>query len=139
MSRPVTIVTGGGRGIGAATCLRLARDGHDIAFSYLSDDGAAEETAARVRAEGARCAVVRMDTTVEVDVDKLFDVAAAELGPVTGLVNNAGVTGPLTRLVDASVEDLRWGVVVNVIGYLLFERRGARGMIGVGRGGGVMY
>src|SRR5882672_645494 len=101
MTRPVTIITGGGRGIGAATALRLARDGHDIAFGYLSDETAAEETAARVRAEGARCLAVRMDTTVEADVDQLFDAAFAELGPVTGLVNNAGVTGPLTRLVDA--------------------------------------
>jgi glucose 1-dehydrogenase len=132
MNRPVTIVTGGGRGIGAATCLRLARDGHDIAFGYLGDDQAAAETAAKVRSAGARCVAVRMDTTVEADVDRLFDTAVAELGPVTGLVNNAGVTGPLTRLVDASVEDLRRVVDVNVIGYLLCARRAAREMSGSG-------
>ena len=136
MTRPVAIITGGGRGIGAATGLRLARDGHDVAFSYLSDDAAARETAERLRAAGAKCVAVRMDTTVEAEVDELFDAAIAELGPVTGLVNNAGVTGPLTRLVDAKVEDLRRVVDVNVIGYLLCIRRAAREM--AGRGGSIV-
>src|SRR5260370_13646514 len=137
MNRPVTIVTGGGRGIGAARCLRLARDGNDIAFGYLGDDQAAAETAAKVRSAGARCVAVRMDTTVEADVDRLFDAAIAELGPVTGLVNNAGVTGPLTRLVDASVEDLRRVVDVNVIGYLLCARRAGPEVSG--SGGGIVH
>ena len=136
MSNPVTIITGGGRGIGAATALRLARDGHAVAIGYLSDDAAAEETAAKVRAAGARCLTVRMDTTVEAEVDDLFDRAAAELGPVTGLVNNAGVTGPLGRLVDADPADLRRVVDVNVIGCLLCCRRAARDM--AGRGGAIV-
>jgi NAD(P)-dependent dehydrogenase (short-subunit alcohol dehydrogenase family) len=135
-TRPVTIITGGGRGIGAATGLRLARDGHDVAFGYLSDDAAAQATAERLRAEGAKCVAVRMDTTVEAEVDELFDTALAELGPVTGLVNNAGVTGPIARLVDAKVEDLRRVVDVNVIGYLLCIRRAAREM--AGRGGAIV-
>jgi glucose 1-dehydrogenase len=77
-----------------------------------------------------------MDTTVESEVEDLFDRTAAELGPVTGLVNNAGVTGPLGRLVDAKAEDLRRVVDVNVIGYLLCCRRAARDM--AGRGGAIV-
>lgn len=107
MSRPVTIVTGGSRGIGAATCLRLAADGHDLVLGYVSNSAAAEEVAGAVRAAGARCVTVRVDTSDEADVERLFDTAAAELGHVTGLVNNAGVTGPLGRLTDARTEDLR--------------------------------
>lgn len=130
----VTIITGGGRGIGRATALRLARDGHDIAFSYLSDDAAAEATAAEVRELGRRCLTVKMDTTDEGDVERLFDTAIDELGGLTGLVNNAGVTGPLTRLVDADVADIRRVVDVNVVGYLLCCRRAAKEMALRGEG-----
>ncbi|WP_407554955.1 SDR family oxidoreductase [Streptomyces sp. Pv4-95] len=134
MSRPVTVVTGGSRGIGAATCLRLAADGHDLALGYVSNAAAAEDVAAAVRAAGARCATVRVDTSVEADVERLFDIAAAELGPVTGLVNNAGVTGPLGKLADARTEDLRRVVEVNLLGCLMCCRRAARDMAALGSG-----
>ncbi|MFE3603479.1 SDR family oxidoreductase [Streptomyces sp. NPDC059096] len=134
MARPVTVVTGGSRGIGAATCLRLAADGHDLALAYVSHPEAAEETAAAVRAAGARCATVRADTAEESDVERLFDTAAAALGPVTGLVNNAGVTGPLGRLADARTEDLRRVLDVNLLGVLLCCRRAAREMTARGSG-----
>ncbi|MFB7271767.1 SDR family oxidoreductase [Streptomyces sp. NPDC056244] len=134
MSRPVTVVTGGSRGIGAATCVRLAAEGHDLVLGYVRDGAAAEQVAAEVRAGGARCLTVRADTADETDVERLFDTAAAELGPVTGLVNNAGVTGPLTRLADARTEDLRRVLDVNLLGYLLCCRRAARDMAPHGTG-----
>ncbi|MET9515643.1 SDR family oxidoreductase [Streptomyces sp. NPDC002994] len=134
MSRPVTIVTGGSRGIGAATCVRLAEDGHDLALGYVTNEAAAEETASAVRAAGARCVTVRVDTSDEADVERLFDTAAADLGQVTGLVNNAGVTGPLGRLADARTEDLRRVLEVNLLGYLLCCRRAARDMAQSGSG-----
>jgi NAD(P)-dependent dehydrogenase (short-subunit alcohol dehydrogenase family) len=136
MTRPVTVVTGGSRGIGAATCRRLAADGHDLALCYVRDDRAAESVAQAVRDAGGRCVTVRADTSVEADVDRLFDVAAERLGPVTGLVNNAGVTGRLGRLADADLADLRRVVDVNVYGVLLCCRRAAREM--TARGGGVI-
>ncbi|MEU9375414.1 SDR family oxidoreductase [Streptomyces sp. NPDC048255] len=132
--RSVTVVTGGSRGIGAATCLRLAADGHDLAIGYVRDASAAEAVAERVRATGARCVTVRGDTSQECGVERLFDVAGAELGAVTGLVNNAGVTGPLGRLADARTEDLRRVVEVNLLGYLLCCRRAARDMAQTGGG-----
>ncbi|MEU6274530.1 glucose 1-dehydrogenase [Streptomyces populi] len=134
MARPVTIVTGGSRGIGAATCVRLAKDGHDVAVGYVSDGGAAERTAAAVRAAGARCVTVRVDTSDEAAVERLFDTAGDRLGPVTGLVNNAGVTGPLGRLADADAADLRRVVEVNLLGTLLCSRRAARSMAALGGG-----
>ncbi|WP_405982250.1 SDR family NAD(P)-dependent oxidoreductase [Streptomyces sp. NBC_00158] len=132
--RPVTVVTGGSRGIGAATCVRLAAEGHDLVLGYARDAAAAEATAERVRAAGGRCVTVRGDTSREDAVERLFDTAAAELGPVTGLVNNAGVTGPLGRLADARTEDLRRVVEVNLLGYLLCCRRAARDMAAAGGG-----
>jgi len=130
----VTVVTGGSRGIGAATCLRLAADGHDVAVGYVRDARAAESVAAGVRAAGARCVIVPVDTSVEADVEQLFDTVEERLGPVTGLVNNAGVTGPLGRLVDSESADLRRVVEVNLLGTLLCSRRAARSMTARGTG-----
>lgn len=136
MKRLVTVVTGGSRGIGAAICRRLAADGHDVVVGYVRDAGAAEEVAADVRRAGARAVAVRADTAVEADVERLFETAERELGPVTGLVNNAAVTGPLGRLADAETDVLRRVVDVNLTGTLLCARRAAQLM--TPRGSGVI-
>jgi NAD(P)-dependent dehydrogenase (short-subunit alcohol dehydrogenase family) len=130
----VTVVTGGGRGIGAATVRRLAAAGHDVAIAYRSDATAAEGIGDAVRAAGRRAVVVRADVAVEADVARLFDTATGQLGQVTGLVNNAGVTSRPGRLVDLSTEDLRRVVEVNLIGSVLCARRAAQAM-STGRGG----
>ncbi|AXL87463.1 oxidoreductase [Streptomyces sp. CB09001] len=134
MTRPITVVTGGSRGIGAATCLRLAADGHDVVVGYAHDSTAAETVVAGVRDAGGRGVAVRADTSVEADVERLFDVAEERLGPVTGLVNNAAVTGPLGRLADLDTADLRRVLDVNLLGVLLCSRRAARLMTPRGSG-----
>ncbi|GHB53222.1 hypothetical protein GCM10010347_24030 [Streptomyces cirratus] len=78
--RPVTGVTGGSRGTGAATCVRLAAEGLDVALGHVSDDAAAQTTSGPARATGARCVTVRGDTSTECGVERLFDLAGAELG-----------------------------------------------------------
>lgn len=134
MARPLTVVTGGSRGIGAATCLRLAADGHDVAVGYVRDADAAEQVVDAVRAAGRRGLAVRVDTSVEEDVDELFGTVERELGPVTGLVNNAAVTGPLGRLADTGTANLRRVVDVNLFGVLLCARRAAQSMTARGSG-----
>ncbi|MFC7897575.1 SDR family oxidoreductase [Streptomyces sp. NPDC057381] len=136
MSRPLTVVTGGSRGIGAATCLRLAADGHDVVVGYVRDDSAAEAVVAGVREAGGRGLAVRADTSAESDVERLFEVAEGRLGPVTGLVNNAAVTGPLGRLADSDTATLRRVLDVNLLGVLLCSRRAAQLM--TARGGGAI-
>jgi NAD(P)-dependent dehydrogenase (short-subunit alcohol dehydrogenase family) len=121
----LTVITGGGRGIGAATALRLATDGHDLVLAYVRDVGAAETTAERARALGVTCRPVRCDVTHESQVDRLFD-SAAELGQVTGVVNNAGSTLHLGDLADTPVEVIRRVVDVNLVGALLVARRAVR-------------
>jgi NAD(P)-dependent dehydrogenase (short-subunit alcohol dehydrogenase family) len=124
----VTIVTGGSRGIGAAACVRLARDGHAVAVGFRRAAEAAQEVVEAVTAAGGRAIAVRADTSVEDDVVALFGTAAERLGPVTGLVNNAGIAAPLARLADVETEDLRRVMDVNVIGAFLCARQAARVM-----------
>lgn len=131
---PVTVVTGGSRGIGAAVSARLAEDGHDVVIGYRSDEAAAEKAAEAVRTAGRRCVTVQVDTAAEADVERLFDTAAERLGPVTGLVNNAGVSGPVGPLVEADAEGMRRALEVNVLGYLLCARRAVRDMTANGGG-----
>lgn len=128
MARQVTVVTGGSRGIGAAIAVRLARAGHDVGIGYERSGDAAERTAAAVRAEGGTAVAVRLDTSVESEVDTLFDVVGEKLGPVTGLVNNAGITGPLGRFTETPTDVMRRVVDVNVLGALFCARRAAREM-----------
>jgi NAD(P)-dependent dehydrogenase (short-subunit alcohol dehydrogenase family) len=136
----VTVVTGGSRGIGAAVAVRLARAGHAIVIGYERARDAAEETAAAVRATGARCINVQADTAAEDQVEALFDTARQRLGPVTALVNNAGITGPLGRFADTAPAVMHRVVEVNVLGALLCARRAVREMSTRygGRGGAIV-
>jgi NAD(P)-dependent dehydrogenase (short-subunit alcohol dehydrogenase family) len=124
----LTVVTGGGRGIGAATAVRLASDGHDLVLGYATDDSSAEATAARVRDLGVSCRVVRVDVTDPAQVDALFDAAAQE-GRVTGLVNNAGATLHIGDLADTPVAMIQQVVAVNLTGAILVARRAVQDMV----------
>lgn len=136
---PVTVITGGSRGIGAAVALRLAAEGHRIGIGYEKTADAAESTAERVRAAGADCVTVRVDTSDEARVDALFDTVRKELGPITGLVNNAGITGPLGRFTETPVDMIRRVVDVNVMGVIMCARRAALEMsTRYGGGGGAI-
>ena len=127
MSRPLTVVTGGGRGIGAATAIRLAGAGHDLVVGYLRDKEAVEHTAGTIRSLGARCRVVAADLTEPEAVDALFDEAAEE-GVLTGLVNNAGATLHIGDLAQTPVDVVRRVVDINLTAALLCARRAVRAM-----------
>ena len=123
----------GARGIGAAICTRLAAEGHDVVIGYRANADRARQVADAVEQAGARALTVQMDTSVQADVERLFD-AARELGPVTGLVNNAGIVGPVGRLVDLDPSEFDRVFAVNVVGVLLCARRAARDMLERGSG-----
>jgi NAD(P)-dependent dehydrogenase (short-subunit alcohol dehydrogenase family) len=133
-ARQVTVVTGGGRGIGAATVRGLARAGHDVAIGYRGDHQAAERVAEAARAEGVRAVAVRADVVRADDVEHLFAIALEQLGPVTGLVNNAGLTAYIGDLADTPVEAIREVVDVNLVASILCARQAAR-LMSVRRGG----
>jgi NAD(P)-dependent dehydrogenase (short-subunit alcohol dehydrogenase family) len=128
------IVTGGGRGIGAATALLAARHGWSICLSYRADEAAAQDVAARCRAEGVQALAVQADVAVEADVVRLFDTAEERLGPVTALVNNAGIVGPKTQVADLDAARVERIMAVNVVGAIYCAREAVRRM-SLSRGG----
>ncbi|RKT54991.1 SDR family oxidoreductase [Saccharothrix australiensis] len=126
MDERLTVVTGGSRGIGAATVRRLAALGHRVVIGYRTAADEARELAASVGGLAVRAEVSSAD-----DVDALF-TAAAGLGQVTGVVINAGITSPMGPLASTEVSDLRRVVEVNVLGALLCARRAARDLVSGG-------
>jgi NAD(P)-dependent dehydrogenase (short-subunit alcohol dehydrogenase family) len=130
-----TLITGGTRGIGAATALRLARDGHDLVLGYARDDRAAEEARLAVEDTGAHCRVVRADLTDAAEVDRLFE----EAGALTGVVSNAGATLHIGRLAETPTEVIAATVDLNLTSALLVARAAVRAMgTSYGGQGGVL-
>ncbi len=121
-------MTGGGRGIGAATAVHLARVGHDVAVNYRRDRDAAQAVVKRVEAAGGRAISVKADVTSDSDVERLFAETRSTLGPVTGFVNNAGATLHIGDLADTAVEVIRDVIDVNLMGTILCARMAARVM-----------
>ena len=122
------LVTGGSRGIGAAIVRLAACAGYPVAFTYVQDAKSAESLAADIGAGGGRAFAVQADVAIEADVVRAFEAAEAELGPLAGLVNNAGITGPLCRVDALDAAMLERVFAVNVIGTLLCSREAVRRM-----------
>ena len=142
---PVVIVTAGSHGIGAAICAVLGSAGHDVAVNYKSSRQAAEEIAARIAAQGRRAIAVGADVTRESEVVAMFRRVDEELGPVTGLVNNAGggkiVLGPHgARVADATSAMIEGILALNVTSTMLCTREAVRRMSTAngGQGGSIV-
>jgi NAD(P)-dependent dehydrogenase (short-subunit alcohol dehydrogenase family) len=124
----VALITGGSRGIGAATARLAARRGYAVGINYVTREDRARRLADEIRAEGGRVALVQGDVAHEDDVLRIFDVVDRELGPLTALVNNAGITGNATRLEGYDAAAIRRILDVNVTGTLLCSREAVKRM-----------
>ena len=122
------VITGGSRGIGAATARMAAERGHDIVVSYVRDAAAADRVVADCRSAGASAIAVRSDVAVEEDVVMLFDRTVDEFGRVDVLVNNAGILHRAAPFVEFDVDRLDEVVRVNVIGAFVAAREAVRRM-----------
>jgi NAD(P)-dependent dehydrogenase (short-subunit alcohol dehydrogenase family) len=122
------VITGASRGIGGGTALLAAERGYGIAINYRNNRSAAESVAASIVASGGRAIVVAGDIASEGDVERLFARAEGELGPLAGLVNNAGITGGASCVADLSRVALERTLAVNVTGAFLCAREAVRRM-----------
>ncbi len=136
---PTLLVTGGSRGIGAATALLAAARGWDVAVNYTRDAAAAEAVADGVRAAGRRALVLQADVAVDTEVVAMFATLDREWGPLGGLVNNAGVVDVAARVDAMDAARLQRMFAVNVLGTMACAREAVRRMSTVhGGAGGVI-
>jgi NAD(P)-dependent dehydrogenase (short-subunit alcohol dehydrogenase family) len=122
------IVTGGGRGIGAATARLAAKRGYAVCISYLSDRVSAERVVQDIRDEGGSAIAVPGDVAAEKDVLHLFEACDRSLGPLTALVNNAGIVTTASRVEAMTAERLQRMFSTNVVGAFLCTREAIRRM-----------
>lgn len=135
----IAIITGGGRGIGAATSRLAARDGYDVCINYAEDAASARAVVADCETAGVRAIAVKADIARAEDVEALFAACDARLGPVNLLVNNAGVVGTATTVVDLPDAALHRTFEVNVYGSIYCARAAIRRMAtSSGGAGGVI-
>ncbi|MEA1648528.1 SDR family oxidoreductase [Nitrospirillum sp. BR 11164] len=137
---PLMLITGGSRGIGAATARLAAAQGYDVAISFLSDEAAALAVAADVEAAGRRALPVRADSADPAQVADLFAVIDHAFGRIDVLVNNAAMLARQSRLEDLAFERMRRIFLVNAIGPILCAQQAVKRMAyrHNGRGGAVI-
>jgi NAD(P)-dependent dehydrogenase (short-subunit alcohol dehydrogenase family) len=124
----VLLVTGGSRGIGAATALLAARNGWSVAVNYTANSLAADEVVRQIRAAGGQAMSAQADVADEAQVLRMFEHIDAKFGRLTGLVNNAGVVDVAARVDEMSVARWRRMFDINVIGSLICAREAVRRM-----------
>ena len=124
----VLLVTGGSRGIGAATALLAAHSGWAVAVNYTTNSLAADEVVRQIRASGGQAMSVQADVADEAQVLRMFEHIDAKFGRLTGLVNNAGVVDVTARVDEMSVARWKRMFDINVIGSMICAREAVRRM-----------
>ncbi|GCE30790.1 glucose-1-dehydrogenase [Dictyobacter alpinus] len=122
------IVTGASRGIGAAIARLAGAHGFPVAVNFTRGEEAARGVVADIESAGGRALAIQGDVAREEDVIRLFETASRELGPVQGLVNNAGITGGFARVEEVQADALSRMLAVNVVGTILCAREAVRRM-----------
>jgi NAD(P)-dependent dehydrogenase (short-subunit alcohol dehydrogenase family) len=134
MSRPVLLIAGGSRGIGASTARLAGARGYDVAVNYRNNAEAAAGVVDAVKATGGKAVALQGDMIDEATVERVFDAAAQALGPITHFVHSAGIGGKNSKLEAASAATIREVIDVNLYGGLLCARAAVRRM-STARGG----
>ncbi len=124
----IVLVTGGGRGIGAATARLAAQRGYTVCITYLQNHLAAEAVVADIAASGGRALALAADLSIEREVIRLFEQIDAQLGPISALVNNAGILEQQMRVDHMDAARLQRIFTTNVVGPFLCAREAVRRM-----------
>jgi NAD(P)-dependent dehydrogenase (short-subunit alcohol dehydrogenase family) len=128
MSRPVLLVAGGSRGIGAATAKMAGKAGYDVAVNYNSNSSAAAGVVDAVKTSGGKAIALQGDMGQEADIERVFAETAKALGPITHFVHSSGIIGAMSRLDEADSKTIRDALDINTLGALLCLRACVRGM-----------
>ena len=128
MPRPVLLIVGGSRGIGASTCKLAGARGYDVAVNYKSNAKAAGNVVDAVKAAGGNAVAIQGDMIDEATVERVFDETTKSLGPITHFVHSAGIGGKNSKLEAATAATLREVIDVNLYGGLLCARAAVRRM-----------
>lgn len=126
--KKVLIITGGSRGIGAATARLAAADGYAVCITYLRNEAAASAVVREISDAGGTAVAIAADVSVEADVIRLFERVDAELGQVTALVNNAGILEQQARVEEMDSARLSRVFATNVFGSFICAREAVRRM-----------
>ena len=124
----LVLITGASRGIGAATALLAARQGYAVAVNYANNSLAADEVVRQIRQSGGQAMAVQADVAVEAQVVAMFEKIDAKFGPLTALVNNAGVVDQTTRVDAITLARLQRLFAVNVFGTFVCAREAVKRM-----------
>jgi NAD(P)-dependent dehydrogenase (short-subunit alcohol dehydrogenase family) len=122
------VITGGSRGIGAAVARLAGSRGYFVALSFLGNEAAAHGVVKEIRSAGGSAVAIRGDVALEADIIGLFQEAEQQLGPICGLVNNAGVTGGFSRVEALEASSLARVLTTNVAGTILCAREAVKRM-----------
>ena len=126
--RNVAIVTGGSRGIGAAVAKMLGASGYSVAVNYARDAEAAAKVVAAIEGAGSRAFALQGDVSREEDILRLFRETDKHFGPLTALVNNAGMLNRATRVADMTADAISRVLAVNTFGSILCAREAVKRM-----------
>lgn len=140
MSRPVLLIAGGSRGIGASTARLAGARGYDVAVNYKSNSNAAAAVVDAVKASGGRAVAIAGDMAIEGDIERVFDAAADKLGPLTHFVHSSGIIGDYSRLDQADTKKIKEVFDLDTFGAMLCLRACTRRMSikNGGKGGSVV-
>lgn len=122
------LITGGSRGIGAATARLAAARGYDVAINYAGNRAAAEAVVAEIEKHGRKGVAIQGDMSKPEDVERLFATVDKELGRIDAFFNNAGIAGPISKLVDMPVERIQKTFALNTVGAFVAAQEAVRRM-----------
>ena len=136
---PTILVTGSSRGIGAAIAILAAKNGYNVCVNYYKNKTAAQTIAAQIKELGQKAIIVKADVSQEEDVIRLFE-SCDQLGQLTALVNNAGITATMSRLEDMTSQRMQEIFEINILGSFLCAREAIKRMSikHGGQGGGIV-
>ena len=140
MSRPVLLIAGGSRGIGAATAKFAGARGYDVAVNYMNNSNAAASVVDAVKKSGGKAVAIQGDMAIESDIERVFDEAAGKLGPITHFVHSSGIIGDYSRLDEADTQKIKEVFDLDTFGAMLCLRACTRRMStkNGGKGGSVV-